>query len=182
MNCTNWEERIALYTGGDLPVAESAEVERHLTDCPACQMFASGLRESLEFLRDADRDEIAPVHFAALRARVLSQLENAGRPWWQQGWVYALSGAMAVLVLMLALRPAPPSHPRQAARTQAPPPVVEVPAPVSAPPAAQVRRVATRRRIRPAAPRRDPGPPIVVKLVTDDPEVVIYWIADKSGE
>jgi hypothetical protein len=28
----------------------------------------------------------------------------------------------------------------------------------------------------------DPGPPIVVKLLTDDPDVVIYWITDNSGE
>ena len=52
MNCLDWEERIALYAGGDLTGAEAAEVERHVADCAGCQVFWSGLRETLAELRD----------------------------------------------------------------------------------------------------------------------------------
>ena len=50
MNCLDWEERIALHSGGDLTGAEADAVERHLADCAACQVFWSGLRQTLEEL------------------------------------------------------------------------------------------------------------------------------------
>jgi anti-sigma factor RsiW len=177
MNCGNWEERIALYAGGDLQAAEAAEVERHLGDCPGCQVFASGLKDSLEVLQGAHREPIAPAHFAAVRARVMAELEGARQPWWRKAWVYGLVAAAVALVLVLAPRPAAPVHPRQIAVRPVPP---EVPAP--APVVAKVVHAARRRRSHPAVFHSDPGSPIVVKLLTDDPDVVIYWITDKSGE
>ena len=30
------------------------------------------------------------------------------------------------------------------------------------------------------SPNRGPTPPIVVKLVTDDPNVIIYWLIDSE--
>ncbi len=84
MNCAHWEERIALYAGGDLPAAEAAEVERHLGDCPGCQLFASGLKESLQLLQGIHQEEIAPAHFAAVRARVMARLEGSLQPWWRK--------------------------------------------------------------------------------------------------
>ena len=52
MNCAEWEERIALHAGGDLAPGEAAEVERHLAECAGCQVFWSGMRESLAVLRE----------------------------------------------------------------------------------------------------------------------------------
>jgi len=189
MNCRNWEERIALYAGGDLPLAEAVEVERHLGDCPGCQVFASGLKESLELLQGAHAEPVAAAHFAAVRARVMAELEGARQPWWRKVWVYGLAAAAAALFLILALRPGPPAPVHHLA-VQAPPPA----APVEAPPvvprvASHVQRKSATRRphlevsVRPPLARApDLGPPVVVKLVTDDPDVVIYWITDKSGE
>ena len=184
MNCTHWEERIALYAGGDLSAAESAQVVRHLGECPECRMFAAGLRESLELLQDAAREPVAPAHFAAVRARVLSQLEQAPRAWWRSTWLYGVAAAAAVLLLLAALRPpAPASAPPRHLARYAPPVSVEAAPPVPLPPVAPAVHHSRRRpRVIPAVVRTDPGPPIVVKLLTDDPDVVIYWITDKSGE
>jgi hypothetical protein len=66
MNCTAWEERIALHAGGDLPAGEAVEVERHLGECAGCQVLWSGLRESLDTLRaahQAHQDTLGPAHF-----------------------------------------------------------------------------------------------------------------------
>lgn len=177
MNCGNWEERIALYVGGDLAAAEAAEVQRHLGDCPGCQVFASGLKESLEVLQGAHQEPIAPAHFAAVRARVMAELEGARQPWWRKVWVYGLVAAAAALVLVLAPRPVAPVRPQ-------PPVSGGWQAKAPAPPIRKVGQTlsSVKRRRRAAPAHADPGPPIVVKLLTDDPDVVIYWITDKSGE
>ncbi len=182
MNCRDWEERIALYTGGDLGPNQAAEVERHLGDCPDCQLFASGLKESLGLLQGIHQEPIAPAHFAAVRARVMAELEGAWLPWWRQAWVYGLAAAMAALFLMLALYPRAPVHPKQIA-VQVPVPVPAVEVPVF-PPRWCEEGAATSSAPRLARGRfeRNAGPPIVVKALTDDPDVVIYWITDKSGE
>lgn len=182
MNCSEWEERIALYIGADVPASERAEVERHLAECPGCQVFASGTKESLNLLRDAHQDVPDPAHFAAVRARVLATLEAERRPWWRRGWIYGAALAAAAVLLVVASLPAPKPQPHQVAVVTVPP------VRTTAPPApAKVRRVRhVHRTIQraPVAPIATPvgTKPIVVKLVTDDPNIVIYWITAKSGE
>ncbi len=46
MNCAEWQERIALHAGGDLTQGEAEPVERHVAECPGCQVFWSGMKES----------------------------------------------------------------------------------------------------------------------------------------
>ncbi|MGA9626465.1 MAG: zf-HC2 domain-containing protein, partial [Bryobacteraceae bacterium] len=79
MNSSDWEERVALHAGGDLPPAEAAEVERHLRECAACQVLASGLKQSLALLKEAHNEPLAPAHFSAVRARVMAELEQKRR-------------------------------------------------------------------------------------------------------
>ena len=188
MNCAHWEERIALYMGGDLRADESADVERHLAVCAGCQVFASGIRESLGLLREAHAEQLDAAAFAAVRARVLGELER--RP--AQRWWFVLGTAFAVAALLLAVvwvRPA---------KHQAPPPATmasrETPRPLAIPMPAERRAapVVHRRRavrkpavsVREAAVRREKTPeqPLVVKMMTNDPDVVIYWITNTQGE
>ncbi|HWC97699.1 MAG TPA: zf-HC2 domain-containing protein [Candidatus Sulfopaludibacter sp.] len=180
MNCIHWEERIALWAGGDLKAADAAEVERHLEDCPACQVFAAGLKESLEFAREAHQEAIAPAHFAAVRARVLAELAGTRRPWWRSAWTYGLSAA-AVCALLLAIG----LPPRQVAVTTRPAVLPHVQVPIPDRPIVRQVQAVHRRTHRRAAPVPIPAgeeKPVIVKLVTDDPNVVIYWISDSSGE
>ena len=188
MNCAEWEERIALYCGGDLAPAEARAVEAHLAGCGDCRAFESGLRESLGALHEAHAEPLAEAHFTALRARVLDQLAAGYRPWRRWAWSgAALASAAVVLVLAVLPRraerqPVPAFVERSAAAVSH-----AVPAPIAA--AAAPVKPGLRRPLIPAkahlvrsAPAAPPAQPLVVKLVTDDPNVVIYWITAKSGE
>ncbi len=187
MNCRDWEERLALYAGGDLGAPERAAVERHLGECAGCQVFLSGVTEGLRILKEAHTEQPAEAHFAAVRARVLAQVRREQRPWWRKGWVYGLAGVAAAVLVVIALRPrpvpAPPPAPRVAVSERPPAPL-----PVKERVAVPGRRGALRaglpyrRRVRPAEPVIEPAKPLVVKLVTDDPNVVIYWITDTRGD
>jgi anti-sigma factor RsiW len=183
MNCSDWEERIALHAGGDLPAAEAAEVERHLQGCAGCQALASGLKQSLELLKEAHAEPLAPAHFSAVRARVVAELEHKRR----RAWSYGLAAVAVALLVVLALRPGrtpvvatrqPLSYvrgsDRSEPRTSESGTVPNLPRP---------HRRAARRVVRANAPDTSGSEPLLVKLVTDDPNVVIYWIADrKRGE
>jgi anti-sigma factor RsiW len=184
MNSSDWEERVALHAGGDLPPAEAAEVERHLRECAACQVFASGLKQSLALLKEAHHEPLAPAHFSAVRARVVAELEQErrrGALWARRlAWSFGLAAAVAALLVMLALRPGRTPERRAPVVAANHPPVVV--ARVSAAPPPARHRVAWR-VARPIVPDTPAPEPLIVKLQTDDPNVVIYWIADrKRGE
>jgi anti-sigma factor RsiW len=175
MNCSDWEERIALHAGGDLPPAEAAEVERHLQGCAGCQVLASGLQQSLALLREAHDEPLATAHFSAVRARVVAELEKGRRPSWRRAWSYGLAAVAVALLVMLALWPGRTPQPRTPVVAANHPPVVAVCEPASPP-----HRSVARRVVRASVP--DPEP-LIVKLQTNDPNVVIYWIADgKKGD
>ena len=189
MNCANWEERIALYMGGDLEAVEAVAVERHLAECAGCQLFASGMRESLALLHDAHAQEPGEAAYAAVRARVLGELER--RP--ARRWIFglAVTAVAAALIGLVWMRPAKQVT---VARHESPAPAQAVaprpaPAPMIAaqPAVVPVVRRARHRRAPVSAPApvvraAAPAKPLVVKMVTDDPDVVIYWITDTRGE
>ena len=170
MNCGVWEERVALYAGSDLPAAEVAAVEQHVADCSGCQILLSDLRQTLELLREGHAQPIEQAHYAAVRARVMSQLEVERRPWWRHAWVLGL--AAAAIAMVLWFRPVP----------------VEQLAliPPAAPPAPVVERIVLKVAVvRPRSVRTKPraaSESIKIKLLTDDPNVIIYWITDTKGD
>ena len=181
MNCSDWEERIALHAGGDLPPAEAAEVERHLRECAGCQVLASGLKQSLALLKEAHHQPLAAAHFSAVRARVVAELEQQrrrGALWARRAWGYGLAAVAVAVLAMLALRPGRTPERRAPIVAVTHPPSIAVSEPVIPP--APRRRVA-RRVVRPPSVPDSPAPePLMVKPQTDDPNVVIYWIADKK--
>jgi anti-sigma factor ChrR (cupin superfamily) len=177
MNCGDWEERIALYAGGDLGAPDSSAVERHLAGCGECRGFAQGISDSLALLRAAHEEPIAAGHYAAVRAAVLDRLARGPSPWPRWLWAPALAAGLAVAGFFLTVRPV--QKPRVYVAAVRPP--VELPAvPVrpakAVPQPAPVRRPRPQRTVAPKPPT--PVEPLVVKLITNDPDVVIYWIAD----
>jgi anti-sigma factor RsiW len=164
MSCVDWEERIALYAGGDLAAAEAQAVERHVAECGGCQLLLSGLRESLGLLREAHGEPVEAAHFAAVRARVLAELERGPARGWRWAWVYAMAAA-AAMALLVAMRP------RTEQRLALPLP--------HAPAAPAVARVVAKA---PQAHRQvaERSETVLMKIETDNPDVVIYWIAEKG--
>jgi hypothetical protein len=145
--------------------------------------------ETLEMLREAHREAIPEPHFAAVRARVLAQLAAERRPWWRGTWAFGLAAsAMAALLLVgLTVGRTPWS-----VRVPLDPRFVQLNQPRVSP-ERQTRASAADQGIRPtnsvtrrkrlphkmAAAYRVIGPPdprpLMVKLITNDPDVVIYW-------
>jgi hypothetical protein len=168
MNCVEWETRVALHTGGDLTGAEAAEVERHLGECSGCRVLWSGLRESLAVLQAAHAQVPVAAHFTAVRSRVIADLERGARPWPPLAWI---SAAAVAALLLVALWPARvvPAPPRQLVSI---PPAPEL---AKAVPVAPAVHPPARRLLAGVAPRREP---LTIKFQTDDPNIVIYWIAD----
>jgi anti-sigma factor RsiW len=200
MHCKDWEERVALHGSGDLTAAEAAGVERHLAECAGCRTLRAGMKESLDMLQAAHAEALAPGIYTSVRERVMAGLEAelaSRNVWWRRGWLVRLTPVVlaAVVVVMLA------SWPVRRVETL-PPRVAAVIPPASAPvsqplrPAqgdrqepdrqepsglahrAHVAGHAGRPRVVKPAQVGFPRQPLLVRLVTDDPNVVIYWIAD----
>jgi hypothetical protein len=165
MNCTQWEERVALFAGGDLAAAEAAEVERHLAGCADCSEFHDGLCATLDTLHEEHHTEIASVHFTAVRTAVISEIQRERKVWRRLAWASGV-GIAAALLLGISLRPGP---------LPAPPPRI-----ATVIPAASLERTPDRPSPAPTVVRkpRVSREPVLVKLQTADSKIVIYWIAD----
>jgi hypothetical protein len=99
-----------------------------------------------------------------VRQRVLARIRGERAPRRPFGWVCVGAAGLAAAAAVWALLPRPPEL--------APllPPVVRPAAPVVV-------------RPRPARMRpRASSAPLLVKLYTDDPEVIIYWIIERKGD
>lgn len=173
MTCADRELDIALYAGGDLPAEQAVEVERHLGGCPACQEVLAVYLENRAALADAS-PEVDEFAAAAVRRRVIAELRGRRTRLWP---VFAAIAAAVLVTIsvgaMWRMRQGP------ATLTYVPPaPPVEHVAVPHVPP---VPVLDTARHIHPrVVPKaeREREEPILVKLETDDPTIVIYWITD----
>ncbi len=211
MNCQEWEQNIALWVEGDLPPSDKERVKEHLSSCAACRSFADELAETqaqMRLMRDEAADEVA---LRSIRARVIERLEGddrAGVIGWLSSWSWSYTGAAALLALALGLwvlssdtsdSGVTAPGPEAVARTPTPSEVmplgpsrpepeasvaVEEVGPPSQPPQAAGNSVqegnADIVSEPPIEPVNEPET-LVVKLLTDDPNVVIYWLVDQDG-
>jgi len=123
------------------------------------------------------RDEPAP--FPSVSAGVLAHVERYQRRRSRSLWT-GLAATAALVFMTLAIRPAWRVEPMPAPRFAA----VKPPAFIHNPPSvAATRPVGRPRRVTPR-PRQLPfeTETLTVKVVTDDPDVVIYWIVEGQGE
>jgi hypothetical protein len=176
MNCTEWQERVALFVGADLPVDEEAAVEQHLAACGDCRLLEQELSQSravLLSLRTINDDDLSVV-----RSNVLGALQKRKHRMVPAWLPYA--AVIAALVIGWTIWPprAPVSDSRGpqkssgTARISRP----SEPARSARAPQKSVRAARVNKRRAPApAPKPEPT---VVTLYTDDPDVVIVWITD----
>ena len=127
-----------------------------------------------ELLKEAHREPLDAAHYEAVRARVLAEISARKRP----RWLPAMLLAAATLLILFFPKPArtPVGSGVQ--------PAAAVPGGVGVTPeqpklaSVKPRRPKGRRQPK----RAGPTEPILVKLLTDDPNIVIYWIADAKGD
>jgi predicted anti-sigma-YlaC factor YlaD len=171
--CLDWEQEVA----GD---SESAELAEHLRACESCREFAQELEKNQTALRAI---EVHPAAFDAVRRRVLGEIEGERRrtKWWSWSAV-AAAAFLAVICFFYAVRRWPtPGAPTPLTARMDPPRIERTPPPV--------RQVAPRPRIHPRfapdvgkATSAEKTEPLVVKMLTDDPNVIIIWLVDQKGD
>jgi anti-sigma factor RsiW len=192
VSCSNYEQRIALYVEEDLAPSDSAQVAAHLQECSDCWDLAEDLRESQARFKSIRVDIPNETALSALRERVLGEVAALEPRTWFERLMWgglrrnaALAGVALVLAgsgaIWLARSPGiQPERPAVVAANPTPS-VLESPA---EPPAVRPLR----KRFRRAAPEPIPAPAAeepkqtAIKLLTDDPSVIIYWLVDEKGD
>jgi anti-sigma factor RsiW len=202
MKCTHSPEELASYAGGDLSREDRVRLDRHLDDCADCRAELTLLRDTVSEVRSLRDDIVARECLLGLRDRVRTEI--AARPW--PGWAVALerlalagfrspwtvAGAVGLVAvgafsLWLALPPDVEVEPAPvAALVEAPPiPEVTVPDPLPEPERAAALEPEDSVPAEPstaASPDAGADRQVLVKLLTDNPNVVIYWVVeDDSG-
>jgi hypothetical protein len=208
MKCAYSPNEVALYIEGDLPADLACEVQAHLTSCAVCRDIAAELRESQTMLKSLRQDAVSPTALASVRSRVFEEIRAETRPVWGR-WVYAVAGTVFVAILGVGLatyvRIAPDVRVQQLTKTdelanplltkeeprEAPglSPTPEVPAKVTTPASPRaararpplLRKEGNNSRLETPPTSPDPSKQLVVKLLTDDPKIVIYWLVDQPG-
>jgi hypothetical protein len=117
---------------------------------------------------------IPPAAFASVRRRVLSEIQAKRRrtAWW--GWP-AMAAAVCVAILLVSYLSWNPPRPA-ALDAKKDPPKIEWTV------AHRVRHKNSRRFVAQAAPVRKTEPLAIVKMLTDDPNVIIIWLVDQKGD
>jgi hypothetical protein len=153
MNCPDWEQ-------------DSAEFREHLKVCDECREF----EENASALRDLRVPEAA---FAAVRQRVLSGIQEKKRRtvWWT--WS-AVAAAACMALLAVALVPRDPAPPMPIVAKKEPPKIEW--------PVQPVHHKSSGRSLAQARPARKTEPIVAVKMLTDDPNVIIIWLVDQKGD
>lgn len=127
------------------------EIEGHLAECAKCREFAMVLRENSEV-------------FAAFREEAMPSVARRHARRWPLAAAAAAIAAMFILMMVHPKSQAPPDETAAAIVMNVVPQVSVVPG---------VKPV---KRRAPKQPAKKAQPQILqVKMLTDDPDVVIYW-------
>ena len=192
MSCKRFERLIALHVEGDLAERQVCNVEFHLAGCAACRRFADELKVSQVALKNLRHETICQADLRVLRQRVIDAVAGAqpnGRaaPWmdgfgarWR--WAGVALASVAVLVmagvhfsLMYLGTPSGLVHEQTVT-------VQEVGTTVPVSPLAQPQ-LADEVEAAPAAVETPvieaaAHPPVVIKMLTNNPDVVIILVTN----
>jgi anti-sigma factor RsiW len=108
MSCTLPEENLALHAGGDLPVAEAAEVESHILSCGSCAKELAAFRDARAALLDLRVSKVPSLSlWSELDARLdaVDATVRHRRPWFRRLGPVSSLAAAAALVLGFTLYP-----------------------------------------------------------------------------
>ena len=119
---------------------------------------------------------IPPAAFMAVRQRVLSDIQARKRTAW---WTSPAVGAAACVAMLCMAYLAPGTDRPAALVAKKDPPKIEWTARQVA---QRVHHKSSGRLLAGRAPVRKSEPLAVVKMLTDDPNVIIIWLVDQKGD
>ncbi len=151
----------------ELALGSGHHPEEHLAQCAACRALADEMRANT-----AAFESFADDPLPAVRHKVMAQVQSrsAGRQVLRWGWALGALGAAAAAMLAILLHSPKPQPIVQPAPEIA---SVEIPK-TTVGPAIPLERVPVRRA------RHESADVLKVKMLTSDPDVVIYWLVEKK--
>jgi anti-sigma factor RsiW len=188
MNCKHSENDLALYVEGDLADAKAKEMEVHLLACTGCRQVFDELSRSQAVFKSIRQETVSAAELADLRVRVMERVAVQRPKLFFGRWVYALAGVVFAVVIMagaLAREGHRGEKPVKVVELAPPPPTVQAVFPPARgesqnPVKVNVRHPARKKVMQPEV-SAEPPEPMMVKLQTDDPNIVIYWLFDQNG-
>jgi anti-sigma factor RsiW len=174
MNCDFVERWAALAASNDLGEQEQTELAAHLDQCESCRAAAaefSRIEADLAALKD---ERVDPAVYTAIREGVLDRIPHGSN--WRIAAALALAAALILMASVIWRdRRGQIALPLQPPRLQVSAPPVPAVVPVVEHPPKSIRG-------RHRGVERSPAPehPLVVKMLTDDPDVVIIWLVDRD--
>jgi|SRR5688572_15140786 len=203
MSCHDFEGFIALDVEGDLDISERRRLESHLRQCSACRLLAEELKESQSAFKSIRQDLPNEATLLSIRTRVLADVSDIQSDSWF-GRVFLNGFRQRVTLAAVALlmvggwvvwhsQPArkPAMTPMAPVAVNRPPlvepePQVVAPIPtavsVRKPRIRQPKAVPVSQAVEPAVAPDEPQVQVSIRLVTDDPTVIIYWLGDEKGD
>jgi Putative zinc-finger len=193
MSCKDFEHLIALHVEGDGSEAERQRVESHLRTCSDCWDLAEDLKESQAVFKSIREDVPNPAMLSAVRARVLEDV--AGREsgtWFERIFLsgFRQKATLAGMVLMVVVSGAlwftgeseAPIAPRPTVVID--PPAVPDPLPQAVWSRPDPKPPVRYHKPAPVAIPQEPQQQaqVMIRLLTDDPNVIIYWLGDVKGD
>ncbi len=190
MNCAGFEKLIALHVEGDLPERKGRAIAEHLKICEHCQEFAEKLKASQALLKSLAEESVDDAVLEELRERIVNRLGTATERLWFPVWRYAVGAGLTALVLLAAITIRHPSKDRVADVPRVPSQQLATEAAGQAPTLARsssARAMKGKRAVHrrehfqgslKASTKPQQSVQLTVKLVTDDPNVVVYWLID----
>jgi hypothetical protein len=192
---------MALYVEGDLSASDLQRVEKHLRECAGCWDLAEDLRESQALFKTMREEAPDDGAVFALRERVLADVDGLQPMTWFGRLLFGQTGrraALASIALIVAAGSA--MWLMRVPATSDPPATSESIAdrhPVISPPqeVAEPLNAAPTPPVAPRKPERQPArrvpvsastpvetKQVAIKFVTDDPDIIIYWLVDEKGD
>ena len=184
MNCRQYERLIALMIEGDLPNADSKHLYEHLASCQACTIFRDELIKSQGALKALQNEKIDLVISDAVHARIIDAIRlekrHPGKSRNLVRLVQPLSYALAAILIMTGgiwfLRGMASNSQNEASNINIAS-QTEITAMLEG--SHEVTEDDTQLVVEPTESIK-PANSVVIKILTDNPNVVIYWLVDNK--
>lgn len=173
MNCARYQRRIALHASGDLSDRAARNLERHLDTCAVCRTYADAMATTLTAVRSAARPSHGDTReLAAFRADVRAKLHEERLKEARGGfaWRRVLAWSATAIVLLAVTGAGGLRFVQGGATAPAVEPVV-----AAVPHAAPIEGSVT-----PALAREDRMPTKII-ILTDNPNLVVYWLGSEEN-